>query len=429
VSGRIVGLCGRILAITFSRLPEWGEVAMAGLRSLMGALRRYPDPAASTDPLISGLLHRLATVPPPPGPSPEFTTQLHAQLVAVTPRLVAEDATGTAQRRGRRWLPGRRFPLRRPLAVAGALVVIFALLLGGAVWLSSGSLPGDSLYGLKRASENVQLSLTGGTGARAKEYLTLAKRRAKEVGALLSRVSAPAAGAGPLPAGGINTRTAKLITDTLGDADSDLRNASRLLTEQAVTNRSADPLGVLHGAVPDQISRLGSIVNRIPPGQLHERARASEQLAVRVLDRADRLRADLGCSCLTGTPSDDLGPLPCSTPCAAPRATPGTPGSPSGAPSGTNGPGSAPPSSGGTAAPPTRRTTATRRGAAAPHTAAASSAPARGSPGPTLTSLGSGSSSPSGSASQPITVDSCGVTVTLGSLGLGVGTCGLDPHQ
>jgi uncharacterized protein DUF5667 len=398
---------------------------MAGLRSLMGALRRYPDPAASTDPLISGLLHRLATVPPPPGPSPEFTAQLHAQLVAVTPRLVADEATGTAQRRGWRWLPGRRFPLRRPLAVAGALVVIFALLLGGAVWLSSSSLPGDSLYGLKRASENVQLSLTGGTGARAKEYLTLAKRRAKEVAALLSRVSAPAPGAGPLPAEGISTRTAKLITDTLGDADSDLRNASRLLTEQAVTNRSADPLRVLLGAVPDQISRLGSIVNRIPPGRLHERALASDQLAVRVLDRANRLRADLGCSCLAGTPSDDLGPLPCSTPCAAPRATPGTPGSPSGVPSGTNGPGSAPPSSGGTAAPPTRRTTATNPGAVAsqPAGTGASSAPASGSA--TRTSAGSSSSSPADGASQPVTVNSCGATVTLGSLGLGVGTCGL----
>jgi hypothetical protein len=398
---------------------------MAGPRSLIGALRRYPDPAASTDPVISGLLHRLSAVPPPPGPSPEFTAQLHAQLVAVTPRLVAEEATGTAQRRGRRWLSGRRFPLRRPLAVAGALVVIFALLLGGAVWLSSSSLPGDSLYGLKRASENVQLSLTGGTGARAKEYLTLAKRRANEAAALLSRASAPAAGAGPQPAESISTRTAKLITDTLGDADSDLRNASRLLTEQAVTNRSADPLRLLLDAVPDQISRLTSIVNRIAPGQLHERALASEQLAVRVLDRANRLRADLGCSCLTGTPSDDLGPLPCSAPCEAPRATPGTPGRPSGAPSGSNGPGSAPPSSGGTPAPPTTHTTATSVGAAAPHTAAAgtSGAPARGSRGATLTSVGSGSSPPSGSASQPITVDSCGVTVALGPLGLGVGTC------
>src|SRR5262249_41565514 len=101
---------------------------MADLRSLVAVLRRYPDPASSPDPLISSLLHRLATVPPPPGPSPDFTAQLHAQLVAVTPRLVAEGASGTDQQRARRWPHLRGFPLRRPIAVVGALVVIFALL-------------------------------------------------------------------------------------------------------------------------------------------------------------------------------------------------------------------------------------------------------------------------------------------------------------
>lgn len=402
---------------------------MADLRSLVGGLRRYPDPASSTDPVISSLLHRLATVPPPPGPSPDFTAQLHAQLVAVTPRLVAEGAPGTDQRRARRWPHLRRFPLRRPIAVGGALVVIFALLLGGAVWLSSGSLPGDSLYGLKRASENVQLSLAGGTGARAKEYLSLAKRRANEVSALLSRASALAAGPGPQAADAISARNAKLITDTLGDADSDLRNASRLLTEQAVNNRSADPLRVLLGAVPDQVSRLGSIVSRIPPGRLHDRAHASEQLATRVLDRANRLRADLGCSCLTGTSADDLGPLPCNTPCSAPRTTPATPGKPR-TPSSSSGPGSAPRSSGGAPAPPTTRKTAasTPAGASRPAAAVRSGAPARGTSTPSapLTSAGAGGASPTAGLSPPIVVNSCGVTITLASIGVGVGPCG--PH-
>jgi Domain of unknown function (DUF5667) len=398
---------------------------MADLRSLVSALRSYPDPASSTDPLIRGLVQRLAAVPPPPGPSAEFSAQLHAQLVAVTPRLVADGATGTV-RRGWRGLRLRRFPLRKPLAVVGALVVIFALLLGGAVWLSGSSLPGDSLYGLKRASENVQLSLTGGTAARAKEYLSLAKRRANEVSALLSRASALAAGAGPQAADGISARSAKLISDTLGDADSDLRNASRLLTEQAVDNRSADPLRLLLGAVPDQISRLGSIVNRILPGQLHDRAVASEQLATRVLDRANRLRAHLGCSCLTGTATDDLGPLPCSTPCAAPSATAGTPISP-GVPGrpGMHGPGSAPHSSGGAPAPPTTRATITGSGAGASQPAAgSSSAPANGTPTPNAPQT---SAAPRGTstttASSPIVINSCGVTITLASLGAGIGTC------
>jgi len=405
---------------------------MADLRSLVGALRRYPDPASSTDPLISALVQRLATVPPPPGPSAEFTTQLHAQLVAVTPRLVADGATAAGERRGWRGLRLRRFPLRKPLAVVGALVVIFALLLGGAVWLSGSSLPGDSLYGLKRASENVQLSLAGGTGARAKEYLSLAKRRANEVSALLSRASALAVGTGPQAADGISARSAKLITDTLGDADSDLRNASRLLTEQAVDNRSADPLRVLLGAVPDQVSRLRSIVGRIPSGQLHERAVASEQLATRVLDRAYRLRADLGCSCLTGSATDDLGPLPCTTPCAAQQTTPRTPSSPGSnpgvpGPPATQGPGGSPRSSDGAPAPGATRTTAGSRGAGASQPAAAdpSSASSDGpaTPNTPQTSAALPDASPT-TASPPIVVNSCGVTITLASIGAGIGTCG-----
>lgn len=406
---------------------------MADLRSLVGALRRYPDPAASTDPLITALVHRLATVPPPPGPSAEFTAQLHAQLVAVTPRIVAEEATGTAQPRGWRWPRPHRLALRRPLAVVSTLIVIFALLLGGAVWLSSNSLPGDSLYGLKRASENVQLSLTGGTGARAKEYLTLARRRADEVSALLSRVSALALGTGPQAADGISARTASLITATLGGADSDLRNASRLLTEQAVDNRSADPLRVLLGAAPDQVSRLGSIVNRIPAGGLHDRALASEHLAARVLDRANRLLADLGCSCVTGTPADDLGPVPCPTPCATPRTTPGGSGGSSSTPGrpGSSGPGSAPGSSSGAPAPPTTPATATsgRAGAPRPAVAGASSAPVGGTSAPNApqTSAGSPDASPT-ATTTPIVVNSCGVTITLASIGVGIGTCGPSLH-
>lgn len=408
---------------------------MAGLDSLVGALRRYPDPADSTDPVVSALVHRLATVPPPPGPSPQFTEQLHAQLVAATPRLVAEGRSATSRRRSWSWPHVPRFPLRRPLAVVGALIVIFALLLGGAVWLSSSSLPGDSLYGLKRASENVELSLTGGTGARAKQYLTLAKRRADEVSRLLSRISALAAGTGPQAAGGISARTEKLITDTLGDADSDLRDASRLLTDQAVANRFADPLRVLQSAVPGQISRLTSIVNRIPQSRLHERAAASRQLAARVLDRANRLRADLGCSCLAGTASDDLGPLPCTLPCSPPgtapssppgtsgSGTPGTPGTPGR--TGGTGPGSGPPSN-STATPPATRNTAsgaTRGGSGLPGLPVVP-----GNPSPAPTSPGPGSSSGPGTAATPVTVNSCGVTVTLGSLGLGVGTCGVHLH-
>jgi hypothetical protein len=332
---------------------------MADLRSLLAPLRRHSDPAASTDPVISGLVTRLGSLPPPPGP--DFRAELRAQLVAVTPRLVAEGEPPKAEpssrpsrSRSRMRAAWRRVPLRRPLAVVGVLVAVFALLLTGAVWLSSRTLPGDSLYGLKRASENVQLSLTSGDGARGKEYLTLAKRRVDEVAKLLSRASGPtgaaasgptgAAGpgpsgaAGPNPASGIDAHLTGLITATLNNADSDLRNASRLLTGQAVRTRSADPLQTLQSWTPGQVSRLTAIVNRIPTGSLHNRAAASKALGERVLERTSQLRAEISCSCLAQTSADDLGPLPCPRPCApAPRRPTGPSRAPSsGGPSGAS---------------------------------------------------------------------------------------------
>jgi Domain of unknown function (DUF5667) len=323
---------------------------MADLRSRPLPFRRYPDPATSSDPVISALVNRLAAIPPPK-PDPEFRAELRAQLVAVTPRLVAEGVTAEDSAETRRgtdralaalraaW---RRVPLRRPLVAVGILLAVFALLLTGALLLSRTTLPGDSLYGLKRASENVQLSLTSGDGARGKEYLTLAKRRVDEAAKLLARSGA----SGPAAAGSINAHTAGLITGTLTDGDSDLRNASRLLTGRAARTSSADPLQTLLKWSPGQASRLTAIANRIPAGALHNRAVSSKLLTDRVLERANRLHADLGCNCLIQTSSDDLGPLPCTSPCrpAPPGTIAPTPNRPN-APTGGSRRPSAPPAS------------------------------------------------------------------------------------
>ncbi|MEO9140444.1 MAG: hypothetical protein ABI345_15450, partial [Jatrophihabitans sp.] len=138
--------------------------------SMLGnSLRRYEDPADSRDPQIVALLDALSTVDVAPPPRAQFRAELRAQLVAVTPRIVAEgiadgpelgDAaprpTPTGQH-SRFWDKLRAVPILRPLGVAAAVLTVFTMLLGGAVWMSQGSVPGDSLYGLKRASEQFQL--------------------------------------------------------------------------------------------------------------------------------------------------------------------------------------------------------------------------------------------------------------------------------
>lgn len=401
---------------------------MADLRSLVAALRRYPDPVASADPFTSTLVARLATLPAPQ-PSEGFHDELRAQLIAVAPRLIAEGVTAeaaVAPRRKRVGAAWRQVPFHRPIAVVGTLVVIFAMLLTGAVWLSSGTLPGDSLYGLKRASENVQLSLLSGDGARGKEYLTLAKRRVTEVGKLLARASSLGAGPGVHASGGLNSHTTNLITDTLGDADTDAENASRLLTGQAVHNSSHDPLQTLLGWAPDQVSRLRAVAARIPAGSLHDRAVGSQQLAERVLDRANRLNTNIGCSCLSATSTDDLGPLPCTVPCNPPASEPVPPLR---APAPLTGPASPPGSGPGATAPSSPRSTAPGSGASA----SLPGIPGLSSPGgssqqPTGSTGSTGSAGGSAPRTGPLAVDPCGLHVQLGQIGIGLGPCGLNLH-
>jgi hypothetical protein len=319
---------------------------------LSASLRRYEDPAKSADPRIRRLVAGLRTLEPGPPPRAHFRAELRAQLVAVAPRLIAEGTRaeealvervpGEPSHSGRRTLAGtigdatarlRTVSLGRPVAIVTAIVAVFALLLGGAVWVSKKALPGDALYALKRANENVQLSLTSGGEARGKQYLSLAATRVDEVSDLLHRSGASAAGSGPSATDGISSHTANLVISTLSSANSDVRNAAQLLGGEAVRSDSTGPLDAMIDWAPGQIDELQKITDRLPAGDAHDSAVATTQLVTNAQARAQALRAESGCACLDNTSTDDLGPVPCPV-CASPAAVPG--GSTSGGTSGTS---------------------------------------------------------------------------------------------
>lgn len=307
--------------------------------ALNSGLRRYPDPERSPDPRVRSLIAQLRTLEVAPAPRAHFRAELRAQLVAVAPRLVAEGVTvetpavrreveAARQRTRDVRMPGgvavlgrlSSLSLGRPVAVVTTVVAIFAALLGSVVWASKSALPGDPLYGLKRANENVQLSLTSGTD-RGKTLLSFATHRANEVNDLLSRATAMAAGPGASASGAVSGHTASLVTSTLNSADDDVRSASQLFGAQAVQTKSAGPLGAMLSWAPGQLSLMQQIVSRIPAGSLHDRALASELLVSAALNRAQTLQSMVGCSCLANAPTDALGPVPC-TVCNATTAPP-----------------------------------------------------------------------------------------------------------
>ena len=199
----------------------------------------------------------------------------------------------------------------RPMAIATASLAVLALLLAGAVLMSRQALPGDALYGLKRADENVQLSLAGNDTAKGRQYLKQATNRADEVSALLRRASALAVGSGPSAAGTISAHTVALISGALNSGDADTRDATRLLGTEAVEQGSSSPLAPLTSWAPEQRARLQQIAAELPDGLLHARAVESSDLVTSALARAQTLSSLAACHCVSTTTSDSLGPVPC----------------------------------------------------------------------------------------------------------------------
>lgn len=388
--------------------------------------RRYEDPAHSRDPRVRAVVGALATLPSPE-PRAEFRTELRAQLVAIAPRIIAESAaTETAPLpeivpgREKAAAPARSTPrhadgvfarlrgisIGRPLGVAASVLTAFVLLFGGAVWMSQKALPGDTLYGLKRASESFRLSIAGSPTEKAKDYLEFAQTRVDEAKQLASRASADALGSGA-QAGSVDSHTATLITSTLGSADSDVKNASSLLAQQAVSSNSSAPLGVLTEWAPSQLARLHALAAAMPDKSLRHRAQSSAQVVRQAAHRAKALAPAVASGCASTAATDDFGPLPlsgCST------AAPGRKGKsghsqvkPKQSTVGTKG-------TNGSVQPPTQPKSST---APAPAQSSSSSSPAPIIQLPTLPALTD--------TSGPIST--CGVHLTVGPLPINLGSC------
>jgi hypothetical protein len=372
------------------------------------------------------LITRLRSLPIGPQPDQHFKSDLRSQLVSITARIVTEAAAeGTAAvgrsvrvagKSSRRAGVGVLQAARRPLLTFASAAAVLVMLLGLAVWVSSGSLPGDSLYGVKRASENVKLSMAGSDAERGRTYLDLARNRVNEAIDLLGRPNALASTAAPdvLAAGAVNAHTAKLVTDTLASADSDSRSGMQLLGKAAVAQLSADPLSGLDSWLPGQRGKLTDLLSRAPAGAVHDRSQTSVNLLQRIALRSDALKKNIGCPCLGQAVSDDLGPVPCS-PCTSltpPGGGAQQPPASGAAPSGLPAlPGSNPTQS--------ARSNTDPRSPAATGTGSAASGRAT-TPGPGA----SGAALPS----SPISVGSGGVGASVPGLGVsaGIGSGGIS---
>ena len=145
------------------------EQIEAGQATVESCLAQYPDLAAELE-LPLRMIGRLLAVSAS-DMHPAAIQRLETRLLSRTEELKREQV-----RTGRK---GISTVIAR-LASAMAVIVLLLILGSGAWVVSANSLPGHPLYPVKRASENVQMALTGDPVQRATLHATFALRRLGE---------------------------------------------------------------------------------------------------------------------------------------------------------------------------------------------------------------------------------------------------------
>jgi uncharacterized protein DUF5667 len=247
-------------------------------------------------------------------PDPRFRAATRDRLVA----MAAVRAPQPARRTGLHWLPAARVDGGPPAAwrgrliagLAGAAMTVTAL--GTLAALSTDARPGDVLYGVKRGTEQTQLTLAGDD--RGLTLLEFARTRLDELAALRDPAATD-------------------VVDLLATMDAQTREGAALLAAQAVAGRDAAPVDGLADWAGRQTAELTALRPGLPAGAA-DASQASLGLLTDVSGRAAGLRTVLICAgdpVTTGT--DGLGPVPA----GCPDEEPGTGTVPGETPSGDTG--------------------------------------------------------------------------------------------
>jgi len=155
-------------------LDECFERILVNDETIEQCLERYPEYAAELEPLLltATATNKAVDI----APSPEFKARARYQLRV-------EMASLDTKKR-------RFFLTRQPRWAVAVVTALVVLLLGSGTVLAANSestLPGNPLYPIKMATENVRLALTSSDSAKAELYATLVDRRTSEIGWLMDK--------------------------------------------------------------------------------------------------------------------------------------------------------------------------------------------------------------------------------------------------
>jgi Domain of unknown function (DUF5667) len=289
------------------RADEFAQLLVTG--------RRTDDPV--TAPLLT-VVDALAEVPATPGPRPEFRTALRQRLVAVAAVQVASPVVESPFQRAR--AAGGTWRVQRRLVAVGAGAAVVTAVAGVGVGASR-SIPGEPFYGVKRASEGVQLATTFGTEDRGKRHLQFARARLAEVATLsghslaLGQISG---GHSYAAAAQLDASTSRLILSTLRDMDVDTRAGANDLFVAYRDSGSTEPLSALNSFTVRQFNDLHSLVGALPADV---RPRAMSSLALLNLVATDTVTLAHSARTTPVTPAPSTAPVTPSRPTSRPGHT------------------------------------------------------------------------------------------------------------
>jgi hypothetical protein len=156
----------------------------ARLLELSSSAGATEDPAMGSLVNLASALRVAGQAPGLPMPDPDFRAALRQRLVAVA-TVQEPDAVTHGARSPKQTVADISYRTRRRLAaLAGTFAV--ATSVAGVGVAAAHSLPGDPFYGVKRATESVQLWVTRGDDAKGKRHLQFARQRLAEAKALPS---------------------------------------------------------------------------------------------------------------------------------------------------------------------------------------------------------------------------------------------------
>ena len=269
---------------------------------------RSDDPAVG--PFVA-LAEALTAVPALDGPRPEFRAALRQRLVAVaTVQGAGVPAVSPATRlreAGETWKVQRRMAVLAGSAAAATAIAGVGL---GA----SRSLPGDPFYGVKRATEDVQLATTFGQEAKGRRHLEFARTRLAEVKALTGQSSALSdvmPGKPSALAALVDEASSDTIVATLQDMDDETRAGANDLIAVYRDSGSRGPLETLDAFTRTQYTDLRQVLPALPTAA---RAHAISSLALLTAVSKQTVT-------LAGSQSTPETPGPASTPRAGGKHT------------------------------------------------------------------------------------------------------------